>query len=332
MKKIISLMFALLLLSIGITVSAASSGKIGDNITYNITDGVLTLTGTGEMAEYDYHTDHIAPWKNEAGSIEKIVVGEGITTIADGAFRSDERDGIDYSSLTEIALPSTLTSSNFNSFIGNRNITKLYLSDIASWCNVDMVNWASHPFGSSLVSNELYLNGKLVTNLIIPDGVTEIKDCVFLGIYSIETVTIPTSVTTIGEESFYHSGITDVYYEGTEEEWNANVTLTGGESNALYGKTMHFGASTPAEFTAVTSSPNSDTPETTDVMMTTDAIEDMSAYNYFVVEDSTGKRGVKLSDILTTKVTGAVEYGVLIEAVPNTVVGSLSAMFTYIAQ
>ena len=48
----------------------------------------------------------------------------------------------------------------------------------------------------------MYLNGELVTDLVIPDGVTEIKDYAFSGFSSLTSVTIPNSVTSIGEYAF----------------------------------------------------------------------------------------------------------------------------------
>ena len=53
-------------------------------------------------------------------------------------------------------------------------------------------------------AHNLYLNGELVTDLVIPDGVNEIKLMAFLSCESITSVTIPDSVTTIGVCAFYN--------------------------------------------------------------------------------------------------------------------------------
>ena len=50
---------------------------------------------------------------------------------------------------------------------------------------------------------KLYLNGELVTNLVIPEGVTSISARAFYGCTSISSVTLPSSLTSIGSSAFY---------------------------------------------------------------------------------------------------------------------------------
>ena len=62
------------------------------------------------------------------------------------------------------------------------------------------------------------------TSVIIPSTynnlpVTAIGDYAFTGCKTIKTITIPTSVTTLGENIFFSSSITNVNYEGTVDEW-----------------------------------------------------------------------------------------------------------------
>ena len=57
----------------------------------------------------------------------------------------------------------------------------------------------------------LYLNGTLITDLVIPDGVTSIGDGAFDGCSGLTSVTIPDGVTSIGDGAFYGcSGLTSV--------------------------------------------------------------------------------------------------------------------------
>lgn len=63
MKKVISLILALtLMLSMAVTASAESgSGTCGDNLTWTLQNGVLTISGTGDMTDYDGNA--VSPWK-----------------------------------------------------------------------------------------------------------------------------------------------------------------------------------------------------------------------------------------------------------------------------
>lgn len=97
---------------------------------------------------------------------------------------------------------------------------------------------------TSIGKNAFYYCEKLIS-ITLPDRVTSIGDCAFEDCNHLISITIPTSVTSIGDSAFYncygltsvtipdsvtsieHSAfyncyqLTDVYYGGTEEEWNA---------------------------------------------------------------------------------------------------------------
>lgn len=57
-------------------------------------------------------------------------------------------------------------------------------------------------------------------SVIIPSGVTTIGNGAFSGCQNLTSATIPKSLKTIGSTSFSASGIKDIYYEGTSEDWN----------------------------------------------------------------------------------------------------------------
>ena len=82
------------------------------------------------------------------------------------------------------------------------------------------------------------------TELVIPaeyngKPVTSIGSYAFEGCTSLASVTIGDSVTTIGEYAFYEcTGLTDVYYTGTEEQWNA-ISI-GAVNTALTNATIHY--------------------------------------------------------------------------------------------
>ena len=92
MKKWITsilLMLALVLLCAVIPMQAQAStvdsGSCGENITWTLDDsGVLTISGTGAMA--DYASASAAPWYSSRSNITKVVIENGITTIGDRAF------------------------------------------------------------------------------------------------------------------------------------------------------------------------------------------------------------------------------------------------------
>ena len=61
-----------------------ADAALGENITWNLTDGTLTITGSGDMADFSAASD--APWYANRAAVERIVVSDGITHIGSMAF------------------------------------------------------------------------------------------------------------------------------------------------------------------------------------------------------------------------------------------------------
>ncbi len=195
MKKIISLMlvlcvFILIFVAMSITVSAATSGTCGANLTWTLDDdGTLTISGTGEM------TLSYVPWCDSL--VKKIVIEDGVTTIADYAFG-------DCNNSNSVTIPSSIVSIGDNAFCTPDfgecvNLSAVYISDLAAWCNISFDSVYSNPL---YCAKNLYLDNNLLTEVSIPDGVTLISNYAFFGYDKLTSVTIPNSVTTIGYSTF----------------------------------------------------------------------------------------------------------------------------------
>lgn len=133
MRKICSLVVVLCLLAsmitmLSVTVSAAESGECGENVTWVFENGVLTISGTGAMKNYEglvYNAeinDMINDWPEwRELDVKEIVVEEGVTNIGPYAFHG-------LSEATKISLPSTLTEIKNHAFTFS-GIEKLTIPD-----------------------------------------------------------------------------------------------------------------------------------------------------------------------------------------------------------
>ena len=173
-------------------------GSCGENVNWTLEDGVLTISGNGAMDDYTWPKS--SPWTEYKSEIKTVVIEDGVTSIGGEAF-------VGCTELTSIEIPNSVTSIANYAFYDCTALTAVCISDLASWCNVDL-GGRSNPLSN--VCN-LYLNGALLTELVIPEGVSKIKDWVFSNCCSLTSVTIPNSVTSIGNSAFYNcTGLTSV--------------------------------------------------------------------------------------------------------------------------
>ena len=130
-----------------------------------------------------------------------VVIPNSVTSIGGGAFAY-------CSGLTSIVIPDSVTSIGDDVFRGCSGLKAVYISDISAWCNIDFSNADSNPL---YYAKNLYLNGELVTDLVIPNDVTEIKKYAFSYCSGLTSVEIPNSVTSIGNYAFSGcSGLTSI--------------------------------------------------------------------------------------------------------------------------
>ncbi|MBR0338761.1 MAG: leucine-rich repeat protein [Alistipes sp.] len=126
-------------------------------------------------------------------SLTSLTLENGVTRIGDEAFYG-------CNSLTSVTIPDSITFIGNSAFSGCSSLKAIYITDIAKWCGIHFNGTAASPL--SLVE-ALYLNGELVTDLVIPNGVESIKQYAFYDCHCLKSITIPNSVTSIGGDAFY---------------------------------------------------------------------------------------------------------------------------------
>ena len=169
--------------------SSSDDGKI----LYNKDKTTLLAypSATGDVTIPDSVTSIDSSAFYGCSNLESVTIGNGVTSINSYAFR-------DCSNLTSVTIPDSVTSIGYYAFSGCSSLESVYITDLTAWINIEF-GYESNPLYNGA---DLYLNGSLVTDLVIPNGMTSIGKYVFYGCDSLESVTIPDSVTSIGEEAF----------------------------------------------------------------------------------------------------------------------------------
>ena len=176
-KKLLSIL-ALFCLTVS-SVWAQGPWTSGD-CTLTLSDGVMTISGSGAMADCANATSQ--PWKDYRSSITSVEVEEGVTYIGNLAFYNCKN-------MTSVVFPSSLT--------GIGNYAFMYCSGLTSVTIPDNVK----TIGNSSLS---YCTG--LTSLTIGNGVTTIDNLAFEFCSKLSSVVIPSSVKSIGHRAFYHCG------------------------------------------------------------------------------------------------------------------------------
>ncbi len=191
-RNIVSVLLCVLLLASLLPMSAiadtTASGTCGDNLTWTLEDGVLTISGTGKMkGYYPSNNDTTAPWGEYCSSIKSVVIGDGVTSIGYGAFYN-------CSNLTSVTIPDSVSSIGNSAFRGCSSLTSVTIPDSVTSIGL----WA-------------FENCSSLTSVTIPDSVTSIGNSAFYGCSSLTSVTIGNSVRSIGVRVFYNcSSLTSV--------------------------------------------------------------------------------------------------------------------------
>jgi surface antigen bspA-like len=181
---------------------------IGEYAFAKVLMGVITIPGSVKsIGDYAFSERNISPYYGAAylqGGLQ-IVLGEGVETIGKGAFEIRSCGVL----LDKVSLPKSLKSIGENAF--SRNLCpRIEISDLSAWCDIDFGGTNANPTqyssgdfpDSGYQKGYLYLNDKPVTDLVIPDGVKDVKSYAFNNLKTLKSVKFSDGVEEIGQSAF----------------------------------------------------------------------------------------------------------------------------------
>jgi len=223
----------------------------------NLTEGALDFTISGIEASVkgiytiDYSAGYPqAKWKTSGAVVipSQVKDDEGnvytVTSIADNAFYCTESVASGFSlNITSVVIPDSVKSIGSFAFRGCNTLTSIDLSSVETIGNSafegissiekviidDINNYVGKSYGSpsdnllSLAEN-VYISTNLenpATSITVPSTVTRLDMYNFANCKWLKSISIPVTVTSFSYCTFYNCGLEDIYYEGSQEQWNA---------------------------------------------------------------------------------------------------------------
>ncbi len=148
-------------------------------------------------------------------ALTSVTIGNSVISIGEYAFW-------ECNNLTNVTIPDSVTSIGSGAFENCTSLTSITIPDsvtcIGSW---------------------VFSGCTGLTSITIPDSVTSVGDYAFHCCTGLKSITIPNSVTMIDWHAFDGcTGLTDVYYTGSEEQWNKIKIYKPNEP--LLNATIHY--------------------------------------------------------------------------------------------
>ena len=126
-------------------------------------------------------------------NIKSISIPDSVTDIQDSAFAQ-------CTNLTDVTIGRGVQKIGYEAFYKCPNITNVYITDLSSWCGIEFYDYKSNPL---YYEKNVYINGELLSTLVLPDNITSVSAYAFYGCISITEIVIPSNITEIKGYAFY---------------------------------------------------------------------------------------------------------------------------------
>lgn len=187
-------------------IASGYCGAEGDstNLRWELScDSVLTISGSGEMADWGYTSSPgkiRVPWYNYRADIKTIILSDSITSIGCYAFNN-------FSSLVSVTIPESVVTIGYGAFYQCNSLPVFDNIRYADTYCVGAVDKNATQYvikeGTKWIGSQAFSSCYKATSVIIPEGVISIGGYAFQGSHNITSIALPTSLLHIEIAAFY---------------------------------------------------------------------------------------------------------------------------------
>ena len=161
----------------------AAMGECGEDAIYVVDmEGVMTISGSGTVTSLDL---------DGSCNLEKVIIEEGITALGKRALV-----GL---GMIEVVIPDSVTSIGLGAFEGCDSLTSITIPFVGEKADGSGETHFGYIFGASNITSSDYDIPKSLKNVIIGDGVTNIRENAFSGCGNLDSIVVEEG------NSVYHS-------------------------------------------------------------------------------------------------------------------------------
>ena len=201
-KQILSLLLTVCMVLLLLPLSAGAadivdSGECGGSVTWTLdSDGVVTISGTGET--YNYGWDGSGSPFQANPAVKSVVIKEGVTRLGDGLFTGCPN-------LTSVTLPEGLTQLGSQSFSNCTALTDVTFPDSLTYLRFAFQGCTGLKhvtLHKGMITEETFLGCTGLEDVTFLDGCRSVGRSAFEGCTGLTVLTFPDTMDLVGEAAF----------------------------------------------------------------------------------------------------------------------------------
>jgi len=194
------------------------SGKCGEDLTWQLQNGTLTISGSGAMA--DYSDADAQPWQAYRKTITSLTIGSGVTKIGDYAFSK-------CTALHSVKIPANVETIGRYAFGGCTNLVNVAFADNGKLHTIGRIAFADSgitefvaPASLRTIQRQAFTGCKALKKVVLEGGVQTVEIWAFENCTGLKILVLGQSITSIDSITAFDGCNAIEYYELYTDAYN----------------------------------------------------------------------------------------------------------------